>query len=474
MKKLLTIVLLGFSFFACGGKTEESYYETGKVEESPEEFVKWIMSDTLTLSMDVSEKASDAGVDYVESPDKQIRIYRWISGGGTSPCWTTITQYRDSKGKVRCYEGLPIFGVNIDFTITDILVAENIGNQPVYFFDFYAKASSREGYNHLYSAVLQADTFAIGPKFKYNDEILESLDIGYDIPSYYFRTNNGEGWDWMYAYYPEERQIYVPYVNEDMELTNRYMVYEFDGKCFSYIGIKSGRNLHESLHNYDYLVKLFETEQHLVRLDRIKGGCYRLAVWNNPSIARQWHEPDLVISNGLLNSQTERFEFKLNSKVNYEVVDSYSPELWLTNQGRIVSKEKERDHLRSYINGWENIMPELNDSLDVASIKPILLYVTERNVVRVDSMANGTYRYASWKRTAYPYEASVPDLTLESKKKTDEYYVFKNGAYRYEVPLNDMDYFYVYNNTTSICKEMVLKSYTSEEILQLSKKQNYE
>lgn len=467
MRRIATIVFLSFLFFACGNKTENENYEDLQTNVSQEIFAQWIMSDTLTLSLDVSDKADEAYVSIVESPDKQIRIYNWISGGGTSPCWTTITQYRDSKGGVRCYRGMPLFGEAEDCTITDILIADNIGKQPVYFFKFYSKASSREGYNFLYPAVLQADTFAIGPKFKHKNDILESMDIAYDIPSWFFRTNKGEGWDWMYAYYPESKQLYVPFVSENMELTNRYEVYQYDGIHFTYKGIKGPRNLHASLQNFDNLVKLFETEQHLVRVDYIKDGAFRMAIWNNPSVARQWHEPALIIDNGFFNEKTERIEFNIGLNVKYEVVDTDTPELWMTNKGKIVSREKERDDLNYYKKYLENNVPCVDDSID-CYIKPMLMYITEHNVIRVDSISGNNYRYASWKKSTYPDKMSTPNLVLNNCKKKSDYYIFKNGNYHYEVPIADTDFFFVYYKDLSISKEMILKAYSSEEIVRFS------
>lgn len=472
MKKIVPFACILLVALGCGRKAESNEFEQEMSEEcmdAQETFIKWIKSDTATLSMDISDRASEAFVSIKESPDGQVRVYSWVSGGGTSPSWTTYTQYRDSSGKVRCISGMPIWGEADFYTITDILVADNLGEKPIYFFEFYGKASSWEGYTTLYSSVMQADTFAIGPDFRTGTEVHDAVGIDYNIPSWYFRTN-GEGWEWMHSYYPEEKQLYIPETDE-LELTNRYRVYEFDGKQFQFIGIKGPRNLHESLRNFQSLVQLFETEQHLVRVDRLTENRFRLAIWNEPAVARQWHAPDLVLDNGRFNEETKHVEFYLNNQLKYEYINKGDAEneLRLTNNGRTVSLEKERSHRYQYQRALEYLFSDMNDSLKGFAM-PLSLCITENYVVRVDSMPDGTYRYASWKKSGYPHELPGPDIVLHNgEKKCEDYYrydyIFKNGDYRYVVPMEETAYFMVYNKDVCICKELILKSYSSEEIL---------
>lgn len=160
MKKvILAAALAGGALWACHEAGRPGLVEGAGSEEI---FIKRVMGDTVTSSQDLTWDAARAGVDYVESPDGSIRVYRWISGGGTCAFWTTVTQYRDTKGRVRCFYGLPLFGNDSLLTVTDILMADRPGKPPVYLFCFYCKASSTEGYNDLYPAVLQTDTFALG------------------------------------------------------------------------------------------------------------------------------------------------------------------------------------------------------------------------------------------------------------------------------------------------------------------------
>ena len=127
------------------------------------EFIEWMKTHPESLDMDLSEQAELADVQIEESTDGNVRVYSWISGGGTSPDWTNFTQYRDSKGHVRIIDGLPMQYEAGGGTITSIIYAGILNGKKAYFFDYYSKASSQEGYNSLYPSVMKADTFALDP-----------------------------------------------------------------------------------------------------------------------------------------------------------------------------------------------------------------------------------------------------------------------------------------------------------------------
>ena len=145
MKKSWCLLLLMGILCGCGNKhhveTEEesflSAYEEQFYNLHRKEFVEWVKSHPETLDMDLSERAEQAEVQINESPDGAIRVYNWISGGGTSPDWTNFTQYRDSKGNVRILDGLPMEETAAGGTMTDILDGGIINGEKVYFFSYY-------------------------------------------------------------------------------------------------------------------------------------------------------------------------------------------------------------------------------------------------------------------------------------------------------------------------------------------------
>ncbi len=348
MKRIALLMFLCAALLACGSRqtnrADEEEYAYYYIDSNPDAtaFARQVMTDTATFSVDLADKADEADVRIVPSPDNRIRIYYWVSGGGTSPCWTTVTQYRDGNGQVRSFYGIPVIGEDDDSTVTGIWQADNIGDRPVYFLEYYSKASSNDAGSQIMTAVIKGDTIVSGPSFKYQGKVSKSLDTEYYVASWYFKTN-GEGWSWMFSYYPEGKQFYAPYI-VDMELTGRYMVYQYDGTCFNFTGIEGPRYLHPSLRDFNNLVHYFKTPQHLVRVDSLANGLMRLALWNNPSTAKQGQKPVTVLSNGRFNSSSGRYDFALSDNLRYEFLeDEYEPELWLTKDGETVSKEERVD-----------------------------------------------------------------------------------------------------------------------------------
>lgn len=61
---------------------------------------------------------------------------------------------------------------------------------------------------------------------------------------------------------------------------------------------------------------------------------------------------------------------------------------------------------------------------------------TDRYIIRIDQMTDGTYRYASWKKGRLM--ANKPDVVVLNGEFVPEgsggnhSYVFKNGVYKYE------------------------------------------
>lgn len=72
------------------------------------------------------------------------------------------------------------------------------------------------------------------------------------------------------------------------------------------------------------------------------------------------------------------------------------------------------------------------------------LFLTENHLIRVDKMSDGSYRYASWKRTFIPQD----QLTMEGEPALvvgggvmdeDDNYIFRNGSYEYKVNVYGSD-----------------------------------
>lgn len=160
--------------------------------------------------------------------------------------------------------------------------------------------------------MIDGDTLRQVSVYDAGDDLDEcGLMVSYDIPNWYF-TTHGEGWDWIFEYDAEARNLYIPIVRGDnyydMRITDRYSVLHFDGMEFVDAGIQAHKGLHESLQEYMCLASYFRTSDYIVRIDSLYDGTLRFASWKRP--ATMSDPPSLVITGGEYDHQTKRYTFE--------------------------------------------------------------------------------------------------------------------------------------------------------------------
>ena len=149
-------------------------------------------------------------------------------------------------------------------------------------------------------------------------------DVNYNIVDWSDITN-GEGFDWIYEYEKEERNIYVPLSEGEMgprQMTDRYLLYHFDGKRFVKKGEVGHRGIHPSVQQYKRLLCFFKTKDYVIRVDQMADGALRYASWkSNMSLSEK---PDLVIMGGRMikednYSHSEDIYLFTNEGVEYQI-----------------------------------------------------------------------------------------------------------------------------------------------------------
>ena len=136
----------------------------------------------------------------------------------------------------------------------------------------------------------------------------------YIIPSWYFSTD-GKGWDWIYSLDRDTQTFYVP-VAEDLELTDQYDLYKFNGTKFVHLGREGGYWLHPSLRKFERLEKLAQVGKFLIRIDRISSGKFRYSSWSDTENMKR--KPDIIIENGIYDEEKEEYRF-INGNYIYSI-----------------------------------------------------------------------------------------------------------------------------------------------------------
>lgn len=240
---------------------------------------------------------------------------------GTSPEYWTIFRFIGRKGRT-CrivMDGSP-FMQNVHAIHKD-------DGSTYYTVVCSGKESSFGGYNWLQAyRIVRNRIVRVSVTDGGKDYGQDRFSVTYSIPDWYFATW-GAGYDWMFDYDAEKQNLYVPLSDGDYYsiLTDRYRLWHFDGEKFVDRGERPHRDLHQSLAEYDCLIKYFTTKDYIVRVDSLKSKTLRYASWKRPKTMAD--APDIVLAGGTRRQLPHAsYEYDEFSFVNggYEYIANYN------------------------------------------------------------------------------------------------------------------------------------------------------
>jgi hypothetical protein len=301
----ILIILCLFTAKICGGETVAN----GKG------------SDLLCLPTDYIPVDTDH-VHRCVSEDGNMKFYSWNTGmGGTCPDYAVLCQFKNHQGKVmiedfRVKEGEPAW-------VSKVHSIKRDDGSTYYITVRSHQASSNDGYMWMDAFVIDQDSLRNVSVLDCSDDLDEcGLEINYLIADWDY-TTNGEGWDWLFEYDTETRDLYVPiivFIEDSIPIiSDKYRRYHFDGMGFVDKGESSHKGLHHSLSQYACLSKYFRAENYIIRVDRMNKGDYRYASWKSSSTMGD--KPELIIYGGKYDEKKGSFSF---TNEEFEYVVGYS------------------------------------------------------------------------------------------------------------------------------------------------------
>ena len=266
---------------------------------------------TGSISVDSTE------VHICASEDGNMKFYSWNTGmGGTCPDFAVLCQFRNKDGEIKiedfCVkEGEPAW-------VSKVHSIKRNDGTTYYITTRSHRASSNDGYMWMDAFVIDQDTLRNVSVLDCSDDLDEcGLEINYLISDWYYKTN-GEGWDWLFEYDTDTRNLYVPLtLYEDVSppiISDRYKMYYFDGMEFADKGEAPHKGLHKSLCDYNRLARFFRTKNYIIRVDKMANGDYRYASWKSSSTISD--KPELIVMGGKYNEEKDCYTF-FNEGVEY-------------------------------------------------------------------------------------------------------------------------------------------------------------
>lgn len=298
MKFTLAIpaTLMVLALAACNGQKENN----GQTDNNGENEPDVCCEDTLEYPGFVID-AQREEVKVCISDDERLRLYCWYPDsewGGNCPEPTVMAQYRTKSGEVRTRR-LNDSEADRAWIRTLHTIKKDDGHT-YYLAVRSMRASANDGYTWVNAFAIVGDSLmdvaAVDGSADMDNGKLP--DVNYNISDWYDKTY-GEGYAWIYAYDKAQRNLYIPVTEGEQspqKMTDRYVLYHFDGKRFVNKGEVAHHGLHPSVQQYKRLLYFFRTADYILRVDEMADGTMRYAQW--PSTATLAEKPELVITGG--------------------------------------------------------------------------------------------------------------------------------------------------------------------------------
>lgn len=316
-----------------------------------DELTDFVIKEPRTIEYEFEKLQSEGYANVVTSEDGNLRLYYWNNeSGGTWIAWSNICQYR-SGDKVCSFEG-SIMDVKYEeegesdelgnnCAILGIKTVYDESASPIYLVYAYVRESGNWGYRSIEAIKIEGDKLVAVPIFQGGIDMCDAGDqmekccrgVEHTIADWYFRANNGEGWNWLFRFDDKAKILYVP--QADPEITDRYSLYRYDGISLSYVGTDGGFWLHPTIRSFERLERLFDTREYRIRIDRMFDGSYRYVSWKN---SRSMADiPDAIIYDGVYDETTTEYRFKYND---YEYRVNIDAGIIVKHSGEIVLSQK--------------------------------------------------------------------------------------------------------------------------------------
>ena len=279
-----------------------------------------------SLYMDTFD-SDDIEVIVLESDDNNIRISGWEEPhSGTMGVYGSRVEY-EWRGKTLVQQG------TIGSTDESMMPMKlyTLGDGKYILYQYFREWSS-QAYIEATALELTAEGLVPVKLFETEEGLADNINVEYNIPDWYFRTGNGDGYEWLYHFDKTRKSLYHPASPEYNHLSDRYVPYVWNGKTLSPGKEVANPFLHPSLSEYQSLVGLFRTERNLVRIDAMPDATFRYAAWAKD--ATMLDKPELVILGGTFNEETSEWVFS-NDDYEYHCAGD---ELYIKKAGKEIAR----------------------------------------------------------------------------------------------------------------------------------------
>lgn len=269
--------------------------------------ISYVRDNPKSLKFPFRKIQEETDISILTSDDGKVRLYSWDTGhGGTSPDFASYVQYDDGiRTKLKPFRPfsdsryVTAHEMRIDgydshegARIERLYQFDKPDGSNIYLISAYFRSSSKEGSQSLYVLKLENGELVKQDIIDKEGMRVATICREYNIPDWYFATD-GLGWDWVMSLDKKTGIVYVPEEVGVLEMHDRYDYYQCEDGEIRYVGNGAGYWLHPSLHDYEWLSGIYQTQTKLIWIDKLFDDRYRYACWSKDNAMHG--QPELVI-----------------------------------------------------------------------------------------------------------------------------------------------------------------------------------
>lgn len=216
-------------------KKEDIAFENS--EKFEKEFIKILKENPSTLDYAFKTLINKKCCYIKTSSDGNLRIYSWDTKiGGTMHFFKTIYQFKNNS---KIYLKVPTYEEGDSGTFCSKIFDVRIGNKTFYLPITNGIFSTKDVSQSISVFNIEGNKLVDSEKlFKTKTKILNRIDVEFDFFSVVDKLERPLE---LIAFDAVKKIIYIPVVNEKLQVTENYFLYQLRGNLFKYIGIEKGK-----------------------------------------------------------------------------------------------------------------------------------------------------------------------------------------------------------------------------------------
>lgn len=281
---------------------------------------------SMTYSFEAMQQSGIMPLSIADSEDGTIRCYCWNNNlGFRCTTWSSMYQVKD-KGKVYTYGGLPMYDSEeeMEYIVVSISQLPHKSRNLYLFFMFHDVVFEVSGYTIAAFERIGHELKQVALFRNAEGEMVDAIGVDYFLRDYVVRYVQDTYCDDIYVWNDKDKDLYLAIGQEDHTLimTDRYVRCHWDGKIMAPVDTTYNPTFHPSVAGYQELVRIFRTDDHIVRIDSMPDGRMRYTSW---SVRHDVSEQPNIMLYG--NTVDGKYRFYNNTYTYIVDLDHYHPEV---------------------------------------------------------------------------------------------------------------------------------------------------